>query len=1229
MLKSLFRAITIEETISPKTPQILQVILVDARLPSPDKLLRDIERFRRGWEWMKAVEAYKQLLAATVEPREHASFLREIGFCLRRAATQSSTVADFQQRMQEAVESYRRAANEFNSIPEMHTETNHCESAALVCGSQYARDPIEKQRILNEARMEEIEAFRLFVENRNAVGAARSCGSLLEIAVELVNIQSDVVANQTVLQEGLRAWDALLRLDVEIGQRILAELYSWSSWLQYQAALFLPDDDRRKSSGNMSLEHGRLATKLSLASEDDYSIAFSNIRLAWATDEFAGDTDTAEVRFRDALASAVKTGDHWLKAYAYYGLCFVSYWRMGQEEDYEKLKIRSKECAEYARRAIEEGRLVNCGPIVALAYALGLAENYYNLARLESEGQKQTEHLNEAIKMARKAVQEARSGGSGLALSLSLHSLSKVLHFLAIREKDQSEKTSMLGDALQTRKESIQKASEATPFFYWNLGVFHSYLARITADLAADQPDDSPRLLEDAAGTMKECIGLCRKAVDTFPDEQKGPLAWYLSWYSEILAKLYVSNPKPSFLEEARTALDEAAAVYEKAGSSGNAARMKWQVARIWGDSGDLGRAGKAFEDASKAFEVAASKTPRLSRVYLEYSTLMKAECYSQRARLADREGRNDEAGELFLSTSNLLETSSDWQLFAPFYKASAVVEQAESASKMEDLEKAVEQFQRARSIFREVERRLEEGVRTDKSEDERKAVSQLIADAGLRSKYCLARSDLEEGKLQSRNLGRSRGLEKFARAKALFEQVASGHVSQDERDQLQVLAMFCTAEEKLALGNETAQPNAYAEASQIFQTITEKTRTRSVHTLALGQVCYCKAMENGAKYLTGQGPVFFDEAKMNLERAIRAYSDAGSGKAASWAEATRSYLDAHAFLDRAETALEVSERLRHYALAERCLSDAANLFEKAGYRSKREEAIKSLERVKKRKRFAVSLQNILASPLTSSPVEVSVGASHEIDAIPSPKELERPNVQGMINVPAEVEIGAEFEVQFDLVNAGNTLAVLVKLENAFPKAWSIIRPPSRYQLVDGSVNLAGRKLEPVNTETITLIARPDEAGYFEMRPRVVFIDDLGQLRIQELVAAQVTVLAPLVLNLTRPASELIFKSLLDAFVRDHRDREIFIEKAGWRSMVEVARVAGVPRSSLYGTGGRRGPAVSELQRKGLAEMRIFPGERGRGGRIVKIRISPASLQVQAHLRNLGVKIREKYSAPA
>lgn len=54
---------------------------------------------------------------------------------------------------------------------------------------------------------------------------------------------------------------------------------------------------------------------------------------------------------------------------------------------------------------------------------------------------------------------------------------------------------------------------------------------------------------------------------------------------------------------------------------------------------------------------------------------------------------------------------------------------------------------------------------------------------------------------------------------------------------------------------------------------------------------------------------------------------------------------------------------------------------------------------------------------------------------------------------------------------------------------------------------------------------------------------------------------------------------------------------------MEIVKRGKVPRSSVYGVGGRLGLAVSELERRGLVETRVFPGERGRGGRILKARI--------------------------
>jgi len=1181
--------------------------------------LQDARLLERSGQWLKAAETCKQLLSSQLKPAVRAGVLKEIGFCFRRAAMQSSSSVDFQKTLQNAREFYLRASRDFGTSLEMHGEASHCRGAGLICQSLGVLDPAERKRVLNEARTNELDALRVFVAERNLSGAAESCISLLESTVELVDIEIQGENKRSLLKEGVEAWESLLALGVGVEGRVLALLYSWSSGLRYQAALLMPDADQRKASGNMALEHAQSALDHALAGEDDYAIAYSNIRSGWAKDEFTGEVDKAEAHFRDALAHASRVGDHWLKAAAEYGLCFASYWRMSQEEDYERMKIRSKECEEQARRAIEEATLVNYGFIIAMAYAFGLAENYYNFSRLEIEDQQKQENLDRAAEMARKAVEEARRSGSGIALSLSLHSLSKTLHFLATREKDQTRKRSTLREALEIRKEAIEKASEATPFFYWNLGVFHSYLARINAELADVDPESSTQLLEDSARNMETCIDLCRRDSSAWPDEQKGPIAWYLSWYGDILTKLQSRNRQQQLLEHAGAAFDEAAEIYEKLGALGNVARMKWRAARNFEDMGELAGAADSFEQASRRFELAAGKAPGLSQVYLEYSALMKAQSHAQKARLADREGENNRAAELFLKASNLLETSSRWQIFAPFYKASSVIEYAEAASRKEELEAASEQSRQARNMLVEVGGILEENLRAAKSEDERATIGELIEDVRLRSKYCFARSELEEGKSLSRRLDRSKSLEKFAKAKSLFEELSNAQVSEEERNQLQMLAMSCSAEDKLAYGEQTADPSAYAEASQIFQAIRDRSRTKSVRTLTLGHLFCCKALENGAKYLAGAGPEYFDEAKKYLGRAMEAYGEARSKSASGWAEATRLCLDARAYLDKAETALDVSERLRFYAYAEKCLRKATKLFESSGYQKRKDEVLESLESVRKRRRFAISLNKILASPPTSSPVEMNVAAFHEIRATPSPRELERANVQGRVIVPSEAEVGRNFELQFDLVNAGGGSALLVKLEKAVPKLWKTSLTTDRYQILDESVDLRGKKLDPVKTETVTMLVETGEPGIFEIRPKVVFIDDLGQLRASDLGNVQVTVAAPLALDLQRPASEKIFTSLLEAFVRDYRDRKIFVDMAGWRTMVEIARTARVPRSAFYGRGGTRGAALSELQRKQLVELRVFPGERGRGGRIMKARIRMASPRVQAHLSNAGL----------
>lgn len=85
-------------------------------------------------------------------------------------------------------------------------------------------------------------------------------------------------------------------------------------------------------------------------------------------------------------------------------------------------------------------------------------------------------------------------------------------------------------------------------------------------------------------------------------------------------------------------------------------------------------------------------------------------------------------------------------------------------------------------------------------------------------------------------------------------------------------------------------------------------------------------------------------------------------------------------------------------------------------------------------------------------------------------------------------------------------------------------------------------------------------------------------------------------------AAEKAFSYAVDSFIDDYMRGRLSLETSGWRTLMDVVKHGGVPKSGVYSAHGGMGGAVSELERRGLVEVRVFPGERGRGGRILKMR---------------------------
>jgi KaiC/GvpD/RAD55 family RecA-like ATPase len=84
--------------------------------------------------------------------------------------------------------------------------------------------------------------------------------------------------------------------------------------------------------------------------------------------------------------------------------------------------------------------------------------------------------------------------------------------------------------------------------------------------------------------------------------------------------------------------------------------------------------------------------------------------------------------------------------------------------------------------------------------------------------------------------------------------------------------------------------------------------------------------------------------------------------------------------------------------------------------------------------------------------------------------------------------------------------------------------------------------------------------------------------------------------------SEKIFDHLLKSFVDDHFVEKGSPESSGWRSLAEIAVGIGAPKTSLYADSAS-GP-LRELIRKGVVERKFFSKQRGRGGKVSRVRIA-------------------------
>jgi hypothetical protein len=230
-------------------------------------------------------------------------------------------------------------------------------------------------------------------------------------------------------------------------------------------------------------------------------------------------------------------------------------------------------------------------------------------------------------------------------------------------------------------------------------------------------------------------------------------------------------------------------------------------------------------------------------------------------------------------------------------------------------------------------------------------------------------------------------------------------------------------------------------------------------------------------------------------------------------------------------------------------------------------------------------------------------------------KQLEKGEVYASFMLPVRLSTDQSFEMRLDLVNISKQTIYLAGIDHILPPEFLVKSFSSPGILKGNTFFLSNHELGPLSVQSIKFSIQTAQLGNYRLAPQITYIDNSGQTKLSTTRIVEVNVGSTPIqmgeidsnenkkfVNFRSESAEAIFNFLQKAYRQDYLQMKLPQERSGWRTLMEIVRGARVSRYSVYGSSAGS-QAIAKLQNGGLVEVRIFEGERGRGGRIIKVRI--------------------------
>jgi hypothetical protein len=182
--------------------------------------------------------------------------------------------------------------------------------------------------------------------------------------------------------------------------------------------------------------------------------------------------------------------------------------------------------------------------------------------------------------------------------------------------------------------------------------------------------------------------------------------------------------------------------------------------------------------------------------------------------------------------------------------------------------------------------------------------------------------------------------------------------------------------------------------------------------------------------------------------------------------------------------------------MTEKVLETSAEAYTKADHPKRRDRVLKLLGKVRSERELAVALTEVLKAPdvMASMSAFPSPTATHE--AAVGMQRFENADVQATLFArPKDLQVGQEFSIEIELVNAGRGAAQLAKVDSIIPEGFDIVAAPERCRIEENSLNMRGRRLNALNTEDLKVVLKPNRKGRFALNPRIMYLDESGKYK--------------------------------------------------------------------------------------------------------------------------------------